>query len=46
MVRLSRCWRTPTYRASAYSSGRTCYRAPRGGTYTITASGKKNYGGC
>ena len=24
----------------------TCYTGPRGGTYTITASGKKNYGGC
>ncbi|MGO4307448.1 YHYH domain-containing protein [Cupriavidus sp. RAF12] len=26
--------------------GRTCYTGPRGGTYTITASGRKNYGGC
>lgn len=24
----------------------TCYTGPRGGTYTITASGRKNYGGC
>lgn len=24
----------------------TCYTGPRGGTYTITASGNKNYGGC
>jgi len=24
----------------------TCYTGPRGGTYTLTASGKKNYGGC
>ncbi|MBL9045960.1 MAG: excalibur calcium-binding domain-containing protein [Tabrizicola sp.] len=31
--------------ARAYSSSR-CYRGPRGGTYTITASGNKNYGGC
>ncbi len=23
-----------------------CYTGPRGGTYTITASGNKNYGGC
>jgi hypothetical protein len=23
-----------------------CYTGPRGGTYTITASGRKNYGGC
>ncbi|MBU67704.1 MAG: hypothetical protein CL858_20025 [Cupriavidus sp.] len=27
-------------------SGQTCYTGPRGGTYTITASGRKNYGGC
>ncbi|MFC4422792.1 YHYH domain-containing protein [Cupriavidus pampae] len=27
-------------------SGPTCYTGPRGGTYTITASGRKNYGGC
>jgi len=24
----------------------TCYTGPKGGTYTITASGKKNYSGC
>ncbi|WP_353401685.1 excalibur calcium-binding domain-containing protein [Pseudophaeobacter arcticus] len=23
-----------------------CYVGPRGGTYTVTASGRKNYGGC
>ncbi|TWO67030.1 YHYH domain-containing protein [Caenimonas sedimenti] len=23
-----------------------CYRGPRGGTYTITKSGRKNYSGC
>ena len=23
-----------------------CHTGPRGGTYTITASGRKNYGGC
>ena len=23
-----------------------CFVGPRGGTYTITASGRKNYGGC
>ena len=28
------------------SSGATCYVGPRGGTYTITKSGRKNYGGC
>ena len=27
-------------------AGQTCYTGPRGGTYTITASGRKNYGGC
>lgn len=32
-----------TRRASTSSR---CYRGPRGGTYTITASGRKNYGGC
>lgn len=26
--------------------GSKCYTGPRGGTYTITPSGKKNYGGC
>lgn len=24
----------------------TCYTGPRGGTYTITKSGRKNYAGC
>jgi hypothetical protein len=24
----------------------TCHTGPRGGTYTITASGRKNYSGC
>lgn len=28
------------------SGGQTCYTGPRGGTYTITASGRKNYNGC
>lgn len=28
------------------SGGATCYTGPRGGTYTITASGRKNYNGC
>lgn len=30
----------------AAPSGQTCFVGPRGGTYTITKSGKKNYGGC
>lgn len=32
-----------THRYTSYSR---CYVGPRGGTYTITASGNKNYGGC
>lgn len=28
------------------AGGRTCHVGPRGGTYTITASGRKNYSGC
>ncbi|WP_373459687.1 YHYH domain-containing protein [Cupriavidus necator] len=28
------------------SSRQSCYTGPRGGTYTLTASGRKNYGGC
>ena len=28
------------------TSTKTCYTGPRGGTYTLTASGDKNYGGC
>lgn len=28
------------------SEDSTCYVGPRGGTYTITASGRKNYNGC
>ena len=32
--------------ATRSSGGATCYTGPRGGTYTITASGRKNYGGC
>lgn len=33
-------------RTPSRPSGPTCYTGPRGGTYTITASGRKNYGGC
>jgi hypothetical protein len=34
-------------RSNGYSAGTsTCHVGPRGGTYTITKSGKKNYGGC
>lgn len=41
----------PTRSAATSGSSRTvgsqtCYTGPRGGTYTITASGRKNYSGC
>lgn len=29
-----------------YTSSSRCHVGPRGGTYTITSSGRKNYGGC
>lgn len=32
--------------ASRPSGGAPCYVGPRGGTYTITARGAKNYSGC
>src|SRR5687768_8949858 len=32
--------------ATPNPSGPTCHVGPRGGTYTITKSGKKNYSGC
>lgn len=41
--------RTPSVQSAAPSfgsGGSTCYVGPRGGTYTITKSGRKNYGGC
>jgi endonuclease YncB( thermonuclease family) len=40
---------TPANSASSIgstASPQTCYTGPRGGTYTLTASGSKNYGGC
>lgn len=38
----------PTQQAepSKGDGGPTCYTGPRGGTYTITPSGRKNYKGC
>ncbi len=36
----------PQQRAKRAPAGATCYVGPRGGTYTITKSGRKNYGGC
>lgn len=30
----------------AQPGGPTCFTGPRGGTYTITKSGHKNYSGC
>ena len=43
--------RAATYSAPRVSSYKPrassrCYTGPRGGTYTITRSGNKNYGGC
>ena len=35
----------PNARKSAAGTP-TCFVGPRGGTYTLTASGRKNYGGC
>ncbi|HEY8359268.1 MAG TPA: YHYH domain-containing protein [Ramlibacter sp.] len=32
--------------APSNSGGATCFTGPRGGTYTITKSGRKNYSGC
>ena len=37
---------TPRAASTRNSGGATCHVGPRGGTYTITASGRKNYGGC
>lgn len=37
---------TAAKRSSTRRTSRACYVGPRGGTYTITASGRKNYGGC
>lgn len=36
----------PQPSAPQQRSGLTCYVGPRGGTYTITKSGRKNYSGC
>lgn len=36
----------PPRRESGATGGSTCYTGPRGGTYTITKSGRKNYSGC
>jgi hypothetical protein len=37
---------TPRQAAPVAPAGPICYVGPRGGTYTITKSGKKNYAGC
>lgn len=37
---------SPTRVRTSSPSRSRCYRGPRGGTYTITRSGRKNYGGC
>ncbi|MEO0957088.1 MAG: excalibur calcium-binding domain-containing protein [Pseudomonadota bacterium] len=36
----------PVITRSRSTSSSRCYVGPRGGTYTITASGRKNYNGC
>jgi hypothetical protein len=36
----------PNKLAAPQPGAPTCYVGPRGGTYTITKSGKKNYSGC
>jgi|GEM_PF-1884324 len=36
----------PRRATTARRSSSGCYTGPRGGRYTITASGRKNYGGC
>lgn len=37
---------TPVVSTPRSTGGRTCYTGPRGGTYTITSGGKRNYSGC
>lgn len=36
----------PRVRSTVRRSSSRCYTGPRGGTYTLTASGNKNYSGC
>lgn len=35
-----------SHSVSGSTGGRTCHVGPQGGTFTITANGNKNYGGC
>lgn len=47
-ARLARTYRAPAATVSprpTYTSSR-CYVGPRGGRYTLTASGRRNYNGC
>lgn len=37
---------TAPHQTTSTAHDSTCHIGPRGGTYTITASGRKNYGGC
>ena len=37
---------TPITTTTSTPTDRICYVGPRGGTYTLTANGNKNYGGC
>lgn len=47
---LNSLYDTPSSGKQSNSAGSAlptgCYVGPRGGTYTITKSGRKNYGGC
>jgi endonuclease YncB( thermonuclease family) len=37
---------TTTHRTATSQDSATCHTGPRGGTYTLTAGGRKNYGRC
>lgn len=46
-ARASRTSNVQSAAAPSYGAANgTCHVGPRGGTYTITKSGRKNYGGC
>jgi len=42
----SRKGRSGSHASGSHAGDPTCYTGPRGGTYTITPSGRKNYSGC
>jgi hypothetical protein len=47
-IRRISSYRAPVVKARSVrrSTSSRCYTGPRGGRYTLTASGSKNYGGC